>query len=344
MEPRETLKMKAIDSKNISVIIQGLYNPKITPLCLKSIKKHLPEAEVILSLSEQPVEALATDGIDKLIINEKSQIFPDSPEKNTRFNNVNPQIISTVAGLKAATQPYALKIRTDFWLKSADFLKYFDKCPKSDLDYKIFNHKVVDCAYFARQPKSYAFHPSDIALFGETTDLLNLFDVPLMTEKESNWQGICCWRYVPEQHIFINCLRKNGKKVDYDCLMEPITKKNIIETEKYFASNFIFLSFRRFGLVPADKFYDIEKNKYKNCFTYVEGLRLYQKYIDPGFKIDENDVERKFINGIRTKPSCKFIARIISLFFIGKKNKGIRRKIRSTVPALLCKIMLKGRL
>ena len=38
-----------IDSKDISVIVQGPINKKETPKCLKSIRKFLPEAEIILS-------------------------------------------------------------------------------------------------------------------------------------------------------------------------------------------------------------------------------------------------------------------------------------------------------
>ena len=60
----------------------------------------------------------------------------------------------------------------------------------SDPGHKIFDHKIIDCSYFARHPGRHqylAYHPSDIALFGKTSDLLNLFDVPLMTESESGY-------------------------------------------------------------------------------------------------------------------------------------------------------------
>lgn len=327
-----------LKANEISVVIQGLYNPEITPVCLKSIKKHLPNAEVILSLSEQPEKTVATDGIDKLIVSEKSPIFPYSSEQNAPKNTVNPQIVSTVAGLKAATRPYTLKIRTDFALKSDNFLKYFDDCPMSDPGHKIFDHKIIDCSYFARHPERsryLAYHPSDIALFGKTSDLLNLFDVPLMTENESGYwkkEDISYCRYTPEQHIFINCLRKNGKKIDYDHTEESITRENIIETEKYFASNFIFLGYNRFGLVPPDKFWDFSKNNYYNTITYIEGLLLYQRHVDPAYPVPKKDNERRFINkSYKKKRFLRIIARFCALPFFGRKNKQRRHVIRQKV-------------
>lgn len=323
-------------SKSISVVIQGLYNPSMTPRCVKSIKKYLPDAEVILSLSEQPVESVFMSGIDSYVVCEKkSLVLPYSSTYGSKLCAVNPQINSTVAGLKAATRPYALKIRTDFALKSADFLKYFDDCPDCDSDFKIFDHKIIDCSYFARHPKRLAYHPSDIALFGKTDDLLNLFDVPLMRENEFKYtekDGVQYCRYAPEQHIFINCLRKNGKKINYDCQLDPVTPENIIETEKYFASNFIFLRYNRFGLIPPDKFFDFQKNEYDSCITYVEGLKLYQKHVDPSYSVPEKDIERRYINKrYKTKRVRRFIAKVCTLPFLGRKNKQRRHAIREKI-------------
>ena len=41
-----------IDSKDISVVVQGAVNKNETPKCLKSIRKFLPNAEIILSTWE----------------------------------------------------------------------------------------------------------------------------------------------------------------------------------------------------------------------------------------------------------------------------------------------------
>ena len=41
-----------IDTKDISVVVQGAIDKGYTPLCLKSIIKYLPESEIILSTWE----------------------------------------------------------------------------------------------------------------------------------------------------------------------------------------------------------------------------------------------------------------------------------------------------
>ena len=46
---------KMITSEQISVIIQGAYNPEITPKTIKSIKKLLPDSQIIFSTWENTV-------------------------------------------------------------------------------------------------------------------------------------------------------------------------------------------------------------------------------------------------------------------------------------------------
>lgn len=40
-------------SNDITVVVQGAIDRKLTPKCLKSIRKHLPDAEIILSTWEK---------------------------------------------------------------------------------------------------------------------------------------------------------------------------------------------------------------------------------------------------------------------------------------------------
>ena len=49
---------------DISVVVQGAIDKKLTPICLKSIRKYLPGAEIILSTWEgSDVENLDFDTI-----------------------------------------------------------------------------------------------------------------------------------------------------------------------------------------------------------------------------------------------------------------------------------------
>lgn len=58
----------------------------------------------------------------------------------------------------------------------------------------------------------FPFHPSDLAFFGRTEDLLRLYDIPLMTREQAYWnrQDRHQYQYVPEQYLFINCLKRGG--------------------------------------------------------------------------------------------------------------------------------------
>lgn len=59
--------INVIDTKDISVVVQGAIDKGYTPLCLKSIRKYLSESEIILSTwEESDVENL---GYDVLVLN-----------------------------------------------------------------------------------------------------------------------------------------------------------------------------------------------------------------------------------------------------------------------------------
>src|SRR5277367_6682727 len=102
----------AITSKDISIIVQGpVFKDGITARCLKSLRANLPDAEIILSTWQ----GSDTTGLefDRLVENQDpSPIWLLDPFlKRTQINNIIRQMISTVAGLNAATRPYALKFR-----------------------------------------------------------------------------------------------------------------------------------------------------------------------------------------------------------------------------------------
>ncbi|MDD4519392.1 MAG: WavE lipopolysaccharide synthesis family protein [Alphaproteobacteria bacterium] len=330
--------------KDISVVVQGDINKELTHKCLRNIRKHLPEAELILSTWENSdIKGLE---YNKIIFNKDVGCFLYSDKQNEKTNNVNRQIVSTLSGLKEASRPYILKIRTDFILTGKSFLKFFDKFPKVDENYCIFNHKILDLCYFARNPRdkkvSYPFHPSDIALFGLSEDILNLYDIPLMPQEEEfywEYKGNKFNRYVPEQYIFIHCLWKNGHNINFKHQRD--NRNKIIElTERYFASNFVFIDFRQFNILPPKKFINGILNDYRSCITYVEWQKLYKEYVDNTLFPCLIDKERKRIERIyHSAYFCKFIARLVVLPIIGKTHKELRKKIRTKISLFLERIL-----
>ena len=329
-----------VRNENISFIMQGAIVNDITKDSLESLRKNFPGAEIILSTYDN-ADAIPSELYDKLIINEDPGYFYmyEKP-KLSGINNVNRQIVSTLSGLKAASKKYAFKIRTDFILTGHNFVNYYNKFPKSDADYKIFKHKLIACTYFTRDPKGVRykmpFHPSDIAFFGLREDLLNLFDIPLVPiNKVTHIAGDkIAASYVPEQYIFISFLKKNNKDVKLDNSWQ-LNDKLILDTEKYFASNFIFISWNEFNLIPSEKFYMAIGSvllKYFAVITHIEWQKLYKKHVDPSIVIPAKDKERKRLNLYRWIVRFYiFAANLSALFFIGKHNMEKRHRIRERI-------------
>lgn len=334
-----------ITGRDITFVVQGPVNTDYTLNCLTSIRTLFPAAELILSTyADQDLTNLT---YDKLVLNDDPGVFQYTNKPDAKDNNVNRQLATTLAGLKAASKPYAFKIRTDFILNADCFLSFYDKFPYSEPQYQVFEHKLLACAYFSRNPRQkrsgFPHHPSDIAFFGLTADLLKLFDIPLMPTTEVDYyerNGYLHNRYRPEQYLWLNCLRKNSKTVMCEHLYH--CNANIREaTERYFVSNFVFLEWQQFGLTPPSKFASFVTNDYSTCFTHVEWLGLYQHYLNNGYSLPNGDPARKLI--IRKKRQtniCDFVAKLMVLPLAGRSRRQFRRKLRQAiVDGLVTKIL-----
>lgn len=318
----------------ITVIIQGTIYAQVTDRVIASVRQRLPQAKIILSTCDRTVSE-DIKGYDKLIISPDPGCFRYPECLNEHDNNVNRQIVTTLAGLQQVDTIYVLKLRSDFELSGNEFLKYFDIFPQAERDFQVFAHKILACCYFTRNPSSdkpFPFHPSDLVFFGYTKDLLKLFDIPLMSKKQAYWnmEAKHQYQYVPEQYIFINCLRKNGFSADCN-FYNDCNQQNIEQTEHYFASNFIFLSFEQFNLLPYKNTFSIAQRPkdFLSCYTYIEWQKLYQKYVDNTLTIVNYDAERTKINqAYKRYKKFKFIANLIA-FFVRDKLK--RRSVRNRV-------------
>jgi hypothetical protein len=278
-----------ITSEQISVVVQGpVFGKGVTAKCLTSIRSHLPDAHVILS-TWVGSDVTGLD-FDTLVLSEDpggiAHRNPDAP-----MNNVNRQIVSTRAGIDAAQRPYALKFRSDFFLNSSSFLKWFGEFPKVEESCKLFSQKILACCYFTANPRGrtkYAYHLSDLIYFGLHADLKLLFEIPLMPADDAYKFPLA-----PEQYIFTQALAQAG-------LTFPLTyggdasDDERVYTERYFASNTILLSFEQFGVRGAKSIFDKEifPPSFERCITHVEWRRLYESYVDQASTAPLIDLER----------------------------------------------------
>ena len=247
-----------IDPKDISVVVQGAVDVVLTPKCLKSIRKFLPGAEIILSTWE----GSNTEGLDydKLVLNKDPGYYICDEDFNIK-NNVNRQIVSTKNGLKTASRKYAFKTRTDIAITSTNFLTYWNKFTKRSSECKVLNERVlINNLYCANPVKTkLLFHISDWVFFGLKEDVLRIWDIPEMSLADATYfknharymredpLPNCIFRWIPEQYIWSKFLCKSGRQFVFNHFAD-FNKSNLKETELSFANNVVIIDYESFGI------------------------------------------------------------------------------------------------
>lgn len=162
-----------VKARDVSVVLQGPVRFE-TPESVESVRRLLPEAELILSTWED--EDVSGLGPIRVLRSEK----PSAPIQHDRLsvpNNLNRLIRSSKVGVAAVTRPYVLKMRSDMVLDSLAFLDTFECFPERG-PMPLFAHKVLVPALFSRtayRGHAVPFHLSDWAVFGLAQDVRALF-------------------------------------------------------------------------------------------------------------------------------------------------------------------------
>lgn len=285
-----------IKSEEISVIIQGPILDGMTLESIKSVKSVLPNAEIIVSTWNDAI----TDGltVDYLVKNKdpRGEYYSDNPKI---IYSANRQIISTLSGLKVATRKYALKIRSDMYLKHDGFLRYFGKFNKRGNELKLLKERVILSTLNTTNPKKYypmPYHASDWFFFGLTDDLIDIFDIPLSPEPQtSRWFSTnmfpdnavdpeCLCRYRVEQYIWISFIKKHIS-LDFDNAFD-LSNNNLEKSEYIFSNNSVIID-------PIKLGYDSFKHTdhlnrvslLSPYYSYCDWLLLYKQYCDPKYKL-----------------------------------------------------------
>ena len=298
-----------INSTEISVVVQGKIDEIETPKCIKSIRKHLKGAEIILSTWEDSnIEGL---DYDILILNEDpgAVVFTTGV---TVYNNLNRQLVSTQEGLKRASRKYILKLRTDLILTNNNFLNYFDMYQERCDEYKLFERKIIIPTLYSRkfitkhrtnEKKYIPFHPSDFFLLGLNQDIKKYFmDTPSVNEPEySNYFkdkpelskrrafDVAWYQYPPEQYFALSCFKRHFPDIKMDDYSD-VDFRNIRQSEIVMVNNFIILEYAQHGIYMNK--YKFSKKESQTGFFDASGLYFqsmyladYKKHCDPKFKI-----------------------------------------------------------
>ncbi|WP_439625415.1 WavE lipopolysaccharide synthesis family protein [Gemmata sp.] len=275
----------------ISVVVQGPVDRALTPRCLASVRKHLPGAEVVLSTWKGT--DLAGLDYDRAVENDDPGAVVCTRSEPKVYFNVNRQIVSTVNGLRAATRPYAVKVRADMEFTGTGFLDLFDRYPARAAEWRVFERRVVTCTLPSQsvRRRGLSYSPSDWFHFGLTADVLTLWDVPLDV---GNGVGLhfanrprpspdrmpdFVYQFIPEQYIWINCLRKFGP-LEVAHLGDRRPGHSRL-SELTFANNFIMADERILGVWFRK--YPFHPSSRCGYMFHDEWKMLYREYCDPKF-------------------------------------------------------------
>ena len=304
-----------IDTKEISVVVQGAIDKVETPITLKSIRKYLPNAEIILSTWENS----DVSGLDYDILVENQDpgtVLIDTYKSKEIYNNINRQLLSTQEGLKKVNRKYVLKLRSDLILTSDKFLNCFEKFQARSEEYNLFSHKVLIPMLFTRlniklccskTRYKIPFHISDWWFFGLTTDIKKYFEnTPLVEEpdftnyfkKEEN-RGKCnpygkiSHKFAPEQYYALSAFGRNFE----DIYMEDAAdySDDLIEKfRKCLLNNFVILDFKQSGIyLNKYSFSKSEKligDQYIDLYNSYRFQKDYKEICDNDFVITEKPV------------------------------------------------------
>ena len=288
---------KEIKFDSISVIVQGAIIKSETKKCLESIRKHLPGAQIVLSTWENS-DVVGLE-YDTLVMN-RDQGAKISSFKHNTFNNCNRMIVSTQSGIKKADQRHLLKLRSDLFLTNSDFLRYWDKFPIVNNDYKLFEHRILASSIYSREfaATEYGFpmlfRPSDFWFFGLTKDLEKYFDAPLQRDEEAiDWSFKypnripylgSIWRYSPEQHLCFNMVKRCFPHIEfYDT--SDWNEKNIEQSQQILYNNFVFLGYHESGIYCEKHFKWMQKeNDIHGLITFDKFQAKYKMYCDPHYE------------------------------------------------------------
>lgn len=276
-----------IESKDISVVVQGLTYKDSTKECLESIRKYLPDAEIILSTWEG--SNVSDFDYDVLVLNHDPGAYKLILNQEKPLNNMNRQIVSTKGGLEKATRKYCLKFRTDFALVDNEFLKYFGKYKERNENWKILKERVL--SNYATLPNFRVFHPTDIISFGLTEDIKKIWDIPIADKEHMNWfenhplpeyvDGLPVMaKYGAEQYIWFTFLKNHENQfgqIDLKHTWDK-SKENIYLSELSIVNNLLILDREQFNFKTLQHSYIFSDEVSSTFLKHDLWKYFYKKY------------------------------------------------------------------
>lgn len=281
----------AIRDAQVSIVVQGPSYGDLTKRVLESVRRFLPEGEIIFSTWRG--SDIAGLSFDRLVLSEDPGGFPQVHDPRVLYN-INRQIVSTVAGLQEASRPYAAKLRSDMPLVGDGFLQLQQQFPARSEDYRLFKERIVSPTIYSTCPERAPalFTVSDWFSFGRRDDLLLLWDVPLAPEdkmahyfehhpEENRLHTAEVTWFGAEQFIWVQALAKRFSIPFRHA--QDFSEEAIQIAERALANNFVIAELAEIGLSAPR--HHLFRGDWAICYTQGEWERLYRKYCNPQLRI-----------------------------------------------------------
>jgi hypothetical protein len=245
---------RKICNEDLTFVIQGPIinqaNLPVTENLIKDVKKFFPGSAIILSTWDYE----DTNSFEEFVPVVKS---PDPGGQigwltSGTINNVNRQIVSTYTGLQNVKSKYGVKLRSDMSIKNNKILHQLNsrvnRLQISDWDVLTELVLITNVtSYNPRFLRRRIHHPCDWFYAGLTTDLMQIWNIPLMPQEWFTWftgpnnstiesiknDQIC--RYDPEEYVWSRLLEKQVALQFSDSF--DVTDENIEVSEVFIARN-----------------------------------------------------------------------------------------------------------
>lgn len=259
---------------NLSIVISGPIlgtekdKKSYTRQACNSARSTFPNAEIILSTWE---------GEDVSSLNFDKCIYNSDPGPNIN-ENTNRQICSRRSGIQNASREYVLSIRSDSVIKNTNFLSYIDRFTSNSGKFKfVLNRIVIPATYPASRGE--LFHIGDWYFFGHKADVLNLWDIPYMDDKQYNQFPNDIF-FNPHRYLITEFVKKYYK-LKFRKITD-INEENKKIYENVIAENFVVTGFYEFGIISLK--YPLSGSFFSKLFhkevsySFNEWKYLYNKY------------------------------------------------------------------
>lgn len=273
-----------MNNEDISFVVQG--NPYIvgkennTKKVIESIREFYPGSTVILSTNCKVEKSLGED-----LIVENVDVGPICVT-GMKPLNVNRQIRSSLAGVRAAKTKWVCKIRTDCcFTKNLNIIDIYNSYRKR-IEGITFKKRVLVSDITTKNfslREDYLNHVSDWFFFGLKEDLELIFNIPMYDIKNFPVQN---GSFSPSAEVYI-----------WTQFLGDNYPRNLIDAEKYLVNNAIILSANTIGLKCFKRGYGFPfgVNGFAQ-YSEIDWIKLYKKHIDQAVVMPRWSVFRNSLN------------------------------------------------